>query len=149
MPSPDENFPHKNDRTFHQRCLSRARDEPAEAPLAPAKLMQERRNSIANALELRLSCTNPSIYIYEYLCIVCPSSRSRTCILCTGLVSCILCNLWHHKQAHIRLLLRPGNSSYIHHKDPPRHNACSWLYHKLKMEGNIRYKHICNKHICI
>ena len=25
-------------------------------------LMQERRNSIANALELRLSCTNPSIY---------------------------------------------------------------------------------------
>ena len=28
MPSPDENFPHKNDRTFHQRCLSRARDEP-------------------------------------------------------------------------------------------------------------------------
>ena len=24
--------------------------------------MQERRNSIANALELRLSCTNPSIY---------------------------------------------------------------------------------------
>ena len=35
MPSPDENFPHKNDRTFHQRCLSRARDEPAETPLAP------------------------------------------------------------------------------------------------------------------
>ena len=26
-------------------------------------LMQERRNSIANALELRLSCTNPSNYI--------------------------------------------------------------------------------------
>ena len=25
-------------------------------------LMQERRNSIANAMELRLSCTNPSIY---------------------------------------------------------------------------------------
>ena len=25
-------------------------------------LVQERRNSIANALELRLSCTNPSIY---------------------------------------------------------------------------------------
>ena len=25
-------------------------------------LMQERLNSIANALELRLSCTNPSIY---------------------------------------------------------------------------------------
>ena len=27
--------------------------------------MQERRNSIANALELRLSCTNPSIYLYS------------------------------------------------------------------------------------
>ena len=27
-------------------------------------LMQERRNSIANALELRLSCTNPSIIRY-------------------------------------------------------------------------------------
>ena len=26
-------------------------------------LVQERRNSIANALELRLSCTNPSIYV--------------------------------------------------------------------------------------
>ena len=25
-------------------------------------LVQERRNSIANALELRLSCTNPSIF---------------------------------------------------------------------------------------
>ena len=31
------------------------------------RLMQERRNSIANALELRLSCTNPSIW-YEGLC---------------------------------------------------------------------------------
>ena len=28
----------------------------------PSGLMQERRNSIANALELRLSCTNPSIW---------------------------------------------------------------------------------------
>ena len=27
-------------------------------------LVQERRNSIANVLELRLSCTNPSIYRY-------------------------------------------------------------------------------------
>ena len=27
-------------------------------------LVQERRNSIANALELRLSCTNQSIYGY-------------------------------------------------------------------------------------
>ena len=26
-------------------------------------LMQERRNSIANALELHLSCTNPSIFL--------------------------------------------------------------------------------------
>ena len=26
------------------------------------ELMQERRNSTANALELRLSCTNPSMY---------------------------------------------------------------------------------------
>ena len=40
MPSPDENFPHKNDRTFHQRCLSRARDEPTETPLAPAMLVE-------------------------------------------------------------------------------------------------------------
>ena len=29
-------------------------------------LMQERRNSIANALELRLSCTYPSIYIFTF-----------------------------------------------------------------------------------
>ena len=36
MPSTAENFPRKYDRTFHQRCLSRARDEPAETPLAPA-----------------------------------------------------------------------------------------------------------------
>ena len=30
-------------------------------------LMQERRNSIANALELRLSCTNPSILFMSLL----------------------------------------------------------------------------------
>ena len=29
-------------------------------------LMEERRNSIANALELRLSCTNPSIWCKEW-----------------------------------------------------------------------------------
>ena len=29
-------------------------------------LVQERRNSIANALELRLSCTNPSIYYTQF-----------------------------------------------------------------------------------
>ena len=54
MPSPDENFPHKNDRTFHQRCLSRARDEPAETPLASASC----------------SPTSPTVAIYiqfEYL----------------------------------------------------------------------------------
>ena len=31
------------------------------------RLVQERRNSIANAQELRLSCTNPSIYVYASL----------------------------------------------------------------------------------
>ena len=31
-------------------------------------LVQERRNSIANALELRLSCTNPSIWPSSVLC---------------------------------------------------------------------------------
>ena len=30
-------------------------------------LMQERRNSIANTLELRLSCTNPSLYTCIYI----------------------------------------------------------------------------------
>ena len=30
-------------------------------------LMQEKRNSIANALELRLSCTNPSIWAAIWL----------------------------------------------------------------------------------
>ena len=30
-------------------------------------LVQERRNSIANALELRLSCTNPSICVVHYM----------------------------------------------------------------------------------
>ena len=29
-------------------------------------LVQERRNSIANELELRLSCTNPSLYMYMH-----------------------------------------------------------------------------------
>ena len=37
-------------------------------------LVQERRNSIANALELRLSCTNPSIYRYD----TCPQFPSFT-----------------------------------------------------------------------
>ena len=30
-------------------------------------LVQERRNSIANALELRLSCTNPSMWLCVYV----------------------------------------------------------------------------------
>ena len=30
-------------------------------------LVQDCSNSIANALELRLSCTNPSIYNYDHL----------------------------------------------------------------------------------
>ena len=30
--------------------------------------MQERRNSIANTLELRLSCTNPSVHTLTTLC---------------------------------------------------------------------------------
>ena len=33
----------------------------AQCNLYIDRLVQERRNSIANALELRLSCTNPSI----------------------------------------------------------------------------------------
>ena len=33
-------------------------------------LVQERRRSIANALELRLSCTNPTICTYEHCIIV-------------------------------------------------------------------------------
>ena len=32
-------------------------------------LMQERRNSIANTLELSLSCTNPSAYMYVCVCV--------------------------------------------------------------------------------
>ena len=31
------------------------------------ELVEERRNSIANALELRLSCTNPSKYEYNII----------------------------------------------------------------------------------
>ena len=34
------------------------------------ELVQERRNSIANALELRLSCTNPSTYTSFYIVIL-------------------------------------------------------------------------------
>ena len=32
------------------------------------KLLQERRNPIANARELRLSCTNPPIYYMDMSC---------------------------------------------------------------------------------
>ena len=41
-------------------------------------LVQERRNSIANALELLLSCTNPSIYgikIWNVITYPCPNLR--------------------------------------------------------------------------
>ena len=40
-------------------------------------LVQERRNSIANTLELRLSCTNPSIY-YPCLSICLPDQHSQS-----------------------------------------------------------------------
>ena len=46
MTSSDENFQRKNDRTFHQRILSRARDEPAETPLAPATLTTAMQNTL-------------------------------------------------------------------------------------------------------
>ena len=46
-------------------------------------LMREIRNSIANALELRLSCTNPSIYLES------GSYHLRACELCSSLW------LWH------------------------------------------------------
>ena len=39
-------------------------------------LMQERRNSIANAMELRLSCTNPSIYLLIIVSLLCLDSIS-------------------------------------------------------------------------
>ena len=58
MPSPDENFPHKNDRTFYQQCLSRASDEPAETPLAPATLQATHFKDISSESLI--------IYIYIY-----------------------------------------------------------------------------------
>ena len=40
-------------------------------------LVQEKRNSIADAMELRLSCTNPSIYSIVYFthCVLCQNER--------------------------------------------------------------------------
>ena len=42
-------------------------------------LIQERRNSIANALELRLPCTNPSIHV-----VAVGNASSRRCLLLYG-----------------------------------------------------------------
>ena len=39
--------------------------------------MQERRNFIANALELRLSCTNPSIYFKQGTIDCCKQIKDR------------------------------------------------------------------------
>ena len=50
--------------------------------------MQERHNSIANALELRLSCTNPLIYSQFFMPEVC-----CTCTMCHPWVICKLCLL--------------------------------------------------------
>ena len=69
MPSTAENFPRKNDRTFHQRCLSRARDEPAETPLAPAIVIGTWY--LMQIIEyLVLTCTWP-YEIQKYLVLTC------------------------------------------------------------------------------
>ena len=58
-------------------------------------LMQERRNSIANALELRLSCTNPSKWCDELFMCVCllPMYLHPVfiCILHIDEICCYLC----------------------------------------------------------
>ena len=44
-------------------------------------LMQERHNSIANALELRLSCTNPSIYGFNPVILHCHFSPLHVIVI--------------------------------------------------------------------
>ena len=74
-------------------------------------LVQERRNSIANTLELRLSCTSPSIYIYM-LCVYTHTAvlfqlSRENCIVCGEdfancrekeiMVRCQQCLGWAHE----------------------------------------------------
>ena len=45
-------------------------------------LLQERRNSTANALELRLSCTNQSMFIFQYFGEILTAGYWKVTILC-------------------------------------------------------------------
>ena len=86
--------------------------------------MQERRNSIANTLELRLSCTHPSIYRYgsivaDYF-LTHPSDRliqanedlhraSHRCDtrwgIHTGVIPLITVDSWHLYKRHLRYIM--------------------------------------------
>ena len=63
-------------------------------------LMQERCNSIANALELRLSCTNPSICHREF-CVSCPSHKQKHQTIIIIILACLLMIWWCKVPAHL------------------------------------------------
>ena len=56
-------------------------------------LVQERRNSLANALELRLSCTNPSIEWYYFCVPLCWLLRVWAGVASSSGLSCHACKL--------------------------------------------------------
>ena len=63
-------------------------------------LGQERRNSIANALELRLSCTNPSTYIWVDICSGNGSLSDSTESFPDPSLTVIKGVLWHSPQSN-------------------------------------------------
>ena len=96
-------------------------------------LVQERRNSLANALESRLSCTNPSIYTATTACSPLPTStafrinKANSFLLKPGVITLS------------RVVLTLQNLRAIHGPDCP----VSWevvrtkLLHQVVTEGRI------------
>ena len=93
--------------------------------------MQERRNSIANALELRLSCTNPSICWYEFCFsikyfLTNSPSYARWVARLVGL-AVGLCREWESRSGGEGGVCRPNthtlNVTPIHHAVAPVNSA--------------------------
>ena len=101
------------------------------------KLVQERRNSIANALELCLSCTNPSIYKV--------AAHEGFYYMKNTIYSLVKHEMNHHQEKHqsqSRSMAFCRMKNYMIHLDTShiRSKCEKWIYHIWEVIGWCRYK---------
>ena len=101
--------------------------------------MQERRNSIANALELRLYCTNPSIWRHPKHMYIFPGQRDEGCSPVRGCVQLVALGNSDRPEGpcgprRVIRLYRPS----IHEHDRQTSGKCSLEGGKYRQVSNVR-----------